>query len=103
MDRLTSESTRIKASSLVKENSADYVGRNVFSGDLSTCWSSDSGSPQFVLVDFQTAVRIAEVRIMFQGGFAGTFIFCPILLQRTTFITFFDLDRHRNDMPSRTF
>jgi hypothetical protein len=39
--------------------------------DISTCWSSDSGSPQYILIDFEKYIIPTEVRIMFQGGFSG--------------------------------
>ena len=42
--------------------------------DISTCWSSDSGSPQYILIDFEKDIIPAEVRIMFQGGFSGILI-----------------------------
>ncbi|KAJ2528222.1 Nuclear receptor 2C2-associated protein, partial [Coemansia sp. RSA 1933] len=36
-----------------------------------TCWNSEQGTPQHVLVEFSTPVCISEIRIQFQGGFAG--------------------------------
>ena len=71
-DLLTSTSTRIKASSVIKENSAEYKAKNVLEEDTATCWSSDAGSPQHLLMDFTQPVKVTAIRIMFQGGFAGT-------------------------------
>eukprot|EP01125_Pyxidicula_operculata_P022648 TRINITY_DN945_c0_g1_i2.p1 TRINITY_DN945_c0_g1~~TRINITY_DN945_c0_g1_i2.p1 ORF type:complete len:114 (-),score=19.01 TRINITY_DN945_c0_g1_i2:73-366(-) len=43
----------------------------MFDNNLETCWNSDSGSPQYVLVDFAKKVNLKEIKIMFQGGFVG--------------------------------
>jgi hypothetical protein len=40
-------------------------------GSDETCWQSDQGSPQFVVVDFINDIKIQNISIMFQGGFAG--------------------------------
>ena len=72
---LTSPATKIRASSIIKENSAEYKAKNVLDEDMGTCWSSDAGSPQHLLMDFIQPVKIAEIRIMFQGGFAGKNIY----------------------------
>ena len=68
---LTSPITKVKASSIIKENSAEYKPKNVFDIDTATCWSSDAGSPQYLLVDFAQSVKVSSIKIMFQGGFAG--------------------------------
>jgi hypothetical protein len=43
----------------------------MFDGKNDTCWNSDQGSPQFVLVEFPKAVKVEEIRLRFQGGFVG--------------------------------
>ncbi len=43
----------------------------MFDGLLDTCWNSDQGSPQFVLMDFGKEVVVTDLHIMFQGGFSG--------------------------------
>ena len=68
---LTSPNTKIRASSIIKENSAEYKAKNVFEVDTATCWSSDAGSPQYLLMDFTKPVKVTAIKIMFQGGFAG--------------------------------
>jgi len=36
-----------------------------------TCWNSDQGSPQFIVVDFPNEVYPEELLLKFQGGFVG--------------------------------
>jgi len=43
----------------------------MFDGSEDTCWNSDQGSSQFILVDFGRRVQVDELQIMFQGGFVG--------------------------------
>ena len=43
----------------------------MFDGNDDTCWSSDQGSSQFVLINFRRNVNVSELRLMFQGGFVG--------------------------------
>jgi len=40
-------------------------------GSAETCWNSHQGSPQWIVIGFPGPVDVAEVRIMFQGGFVG--------------------------------
>jgi hypothetical protein len=40
-------------------------------GSDESCWQSDQGSPQFVIVNFVNDLKIQNIDIMFQGGFAG--------------------------------
>ena len=43
----------------------------MFDGCADTCWNSDQGSPQYVVIDFGRPVAPTALSIMFQGGFAG--------------------------------
>lgn len=40
-------------------------------GTLDTCWNSDQGIPQTILIDFEKIVKLNQICIMFQGGFVG--------------------------------
>ncbi|KAJ2465005.1 Nuclear receptor 2C2-associated protein, partial [Coemansia sp. RSA 2322] len=44
---------------------------HLFDGSNESCWNSESGSPQHILVEFKKPVQLSEVQIRFQGGFAG--------------------------------
>lgn len=50
---------------------AEYASKNMFDGRDDTCWNSDQGSPQYILLEFASRVAVSRVRIMFQGGFVG--------------------------------
>lgn len=69
---LVSASTKVKASSTLNRNRAEYGPAHVFDGVADTCWNSDQGLPQTLTVDFERQVRVSEVRVMFQGGFVGS-------------------------------
>ena len=43
----------------------------MFDGNKETCWNSDQGTPQSVLVELPCAAQISCVEISFQGGFAS--------------------------------
>jgi hypothetical protein len=68
--RLTSPETKCKVSSVLNKLGI-YSGKNMFDESLDTCWNSDQGSPQYVLIDFQRAVKVTAIRAIFQGGFVG--------------------------------
>ena len=70
---LTSLSTKVKASSIL-QRSHEFSAKNILRDDDSSCWSSDSGSPQSISLDFGAEVTPHKVKIMFQGGFSGDFI-----------------------------
>lgn len=36
-----------------------------------TCWNSDQGSPQFVILEFPEEFQVKEIHTQFQGGFVG--------------------------------
>ncbi len=44
----------------------------MFDGNIETCWNSESGSSQFIIIDFKSDVIIRNFRVMFQGGFVGS-------------------------------
>ncbi|RHY65660.1 hypothetical protein DYB38_003017, partial [Aphanomyces astaci] len=44
---------------------------HMFDGTDVTCWNSDQGTPQQVLLSFHRHVHIRQVHVMFQGGFVG--------------------------------
>jgi hypothetical protein len=59
----------------------------MFDGNLDSCWNSDQGSPQFIIIDFCQLSCVKKVQFSFQGGFVGQegyiyFIFIIILLVR---------------------
>lgn len=67
---LTTPQTKCKASSTLNRSS-QYAVKNIFDDNSDTCWNSDQGSPQTLMIDLEKLTNIKSIRIMFQGGFVG--------------------------------
>lgn len=68
---LTKDGTfKHKVSSILNKN-AQYSSKHMFTEDLESCWNSDQGSCQYIVIDFQRVVHVHSLSIMFQGGFVG--------------------------------
>ncbi len=65
------DSYSVKVSSVLNKNVKEYGKKFLTDGREDTCWNSDQGTPQYIVINFDNPVNIREVRIMFQGGFAG--------------------------------
>ena len=63
--------TKVKVSSVLNRNVVEFGGKNMVDGSKETCWNSEQGCPQFVQVNFDQAVCVSSIEIMFQGGFSG--------------------------------
>jgi hypothetical protein len=61
---------RVKASSTLNR-SIEFSAKNMFDSDVNTCWNSDQGSSQSILIDFQRGVTVKRLTLTFQGGFVG--------------------------------
>ncbi|KAF9975500.1 Nuclear receptor 2C2-associated protein [Actinomortierella ambigua] len=71
MTSLLTSDCRIKVSSVLNRETTLYGKQFLTDGSDETCWNSDSGTPQFILVDFGRSVLIDTIQLMFQGGFVG--------------------------------
>jgi hypothetical protein len=60
-----------RVSSTLGHDVKSFGKHHMFDDNDETCWNSDQGSPQWILLDFCRRVAIAEIRITFQGGFAA--------------------------------
>jgi len=67
---LTSPATKCKASSVLNKSS-QYAAKHMFDENLDSCWNSDQGIPQILVIDFERIVSLSFIKIMFQGGFVG--------------------------------
>lgn len=56
---------------MLNRDAKQFGKKHLFDADEETCWNSDQGTPQFVVVDFAEPKRVKEIRIRFQGGFVG--------------------------------
>ncbi|EMP24103.1 Nuclear receptor 2C2-associated protein [Chelonia mydas] len=43
----------------------------MFDASEETCWNSDQGSSQWVMLEFPQTVKVSQLQIQFQGGFAS--------------------------------
>ncbi|KAJ2597919.1 Nuclear receptor 2C2-associated protein [Coemansia sp. RSA 1804] len=66
-----SDSRLCRVSSVLNRDTASYGKKHLFDGNIETCWNSEQGVSQHILVEFEAPVCVHEVRIQFQGGFAG--------------------------------
>lgn len=57
--------------SSVLNRSAEFASKHMFDKNEETCWNSDQGTPQFIVLDFNRQVKAEYVTMMFQGGFVG--------------------------------
>ncbi|EDV26814.1 uncharacterized protein TRIADDRAFT_22604, partial [Trichoplax adhaerens] len=60
-----------RVSSVLNRAIKSYGKNFMFDGNDETCWNSDQGSPQYIMMAFDARVKISSVGIQFQGGFAG--------------------------------
>ncbi|KAJ2456636.1 Nuclear receptor 2C2-associated protein [Coemansia sp. RSA 2424] len=63
--------SRYGVSSVYSRNTASYGKQHLFDNNRETCWNSEQGTPQHIQVEFKVPVKLAAIRIQFQGGFAG--------------------------------
>ncbi|KAG2184986.1 hypothetical protein INT43_000899 [Umbelopsis isabellina] len=71
MTTLISEDTRVKVSSVLNRDTTNYGKQHLTDGNEETCWNSEQGLPQHILLDFGRGVEIDSVTVTFQGGFVG--------------------------------
>ncbi|KAI8882630.1 galactose-binding like protein [Backusella circina FSU 941] len=71
MTSLISSDTRIKVSSVLNRDNASFGKQNMIDGSEETCWNSEQGLPQHILLDFASPVSIESIALTFQGGFVG--------------------------------
>ncbi|XP_029156507.1 nuclear receptor 2C2-associated protein [Nylanderia fulva] len=60
-----------RVSSVLNKNVQSYGKMYMFDNSNETCWNSDAGSPQWIIINFEEECNISSFEIEFQGGFAG--------------------------------
>lgn len=43
----------------------------MFDSNEETCWNSDQGDCQWVMLEFPLSVKVSELKVQFQGGFSA--------------------------------
>ncbi|XP_006885924.1 PREDICTED: nuclear receptor 2C2-associated protein [Elephantulus edwardii] len=60
-----------RVSSVLHRNTRQFGKKHLFDQDEETCWNSDQGPCQWVMLEFPQCVRISQLQIQFQGGFSS--------------------------------
>ncbi|CAG2194847.1 unnamed protein product [Mytilus edulis] len=71
MRKITNKNSKIRVSSVLNRDTKQFGKKYLVDEEDDTCWNSDQGSPQWIAVEFDEEELITEIRIKFQGGFAG--------------------------------
>uniref|UniRef100_A0A8C6PJU3 Nuclear receptor 2C2-associated protein n=1 Tax=Nothobranchius furzeri TaxID=105023 RepID=A0A8C6PJU3_NOTFU len=58
-------------SSVLNRDVKQFGKKFMFDNNEETCWNSDQGACQWVLLDFPGSVQVSEVKLQFQGGFSA--------------------------------
>lgn len=56
--------------SSVLNDEQQFGKRHLIDGKENTCWNSDAGKIQFIVLKFQRKVDVSRLELTFQGGFA---------------------------------
>lgn len=59
----------IKISSVLNKDATQYGKLLMFDGNEDSCWNSDQGNAQYILVLFDNLCNISEINITGSGGF----------------------------------
>ncbi|XP_027706997.1 nuclear receptor 2C2-associated protein isoform X2 [Vombatus ursinus] len=65
---LVCSQTVSRVSSVLNRDVKQFGKKNLFDEQDETCWNSDQGSSQWVMLEFPQPVRVSQVQIQFQGG-----------------------------------
>ncbi|KAJ2312347.1 Nuclear receptor 2C2-associated protein [Coemansia sp. RSA 2705] len=71
-DSLVKHISNYRVSSVLNRDVTSLGKQNLFDGNVETCWNSEQGTPQHILVEFAQPVYLRELHVQFQGGFAGS-------------------------------
>eukprot|EP00124_Ichthyophonus_hoferi_P004930 Ihof_evm4s616 gene=Ihof_evmTU4s616 len=62
---------QVRVSSTLNRDVKQYGKKYLLDGKEDTCWNSDNGESQYIILKFPSAVKVKELQIMFQGGFVA--------------------------------
>ncbi|KAH0625884.1 hypothetical protein JD844_034239 [Phrynosoma platyrhinos] len=71
MASLISSETVSRVSSVLNREVKQFGKKFMFDGNEETCWNSDQGAIQWLTLGFPQTVRVSQILIQFQGGFAS--------------------------------
>lgn len=67
----SSSIVNFRVSSVLNKDVKQFGKKYLFDGKDDTCWNSDQGTPQWILLELPAPVQLEEIKIQFQGGFCG--------------------------------
>lgn len=67
-----------RVSSVLNRDTKSYGRQFLCDGKEETCWNSDQGDEQWIVVNFGKPVKISKIELKFQGGFCSA----QVLLER---------------------
>uniref|UniRef100_A0A673JHG8 Nuclear receptor 2C2-associated protein n=1 Tax=Sinocyclocheilus rhinocerous TaxID=307959 RepID=A0A673JHG8_9TELE len=70
-ESLICNNTQSRVSSVLNRDVKQFGKKFMFDSNEETCWNSDQGESQWVVLEFPQPVKVFELRIQFQGGFSG--------------------------------
>uniref|UniRef100_A0A8C0YBM1 Nuclear receptor 2C2-associated protein n=1 Tax=Cyprinus carpio TaxID=7962 RepID=A0A8C0YBM1_CYPCA len=70
-ESLICNNTQSRVSSVLNRDVRQFGKKFMFDSNEETCWNSDQGESQWVVLEFPQPVKVSELRLQFQGGFSG--------------------------------
>ncbi|XP_054645782.1 nuclear receptor 2C2-associated protein [Dunckerocampus dactyliophorus] len=63
--------TQCRVSSVLNRDVKQYGKKYMFDSNEETCWNSDQGESQWLILEFPQPIRVSELKFQFQGGFSA--------------------------------
>uniref|UniRef100_A0A3Q2Z7Y3 Nuclear receptor 2C2-associated protein n=1 Tax=Hippocampus comes TaxID=109280 RepID=A0A3Q2Z7Y3_HIPCM len=60
-----------RVSSVLNRDVKQFGKKFMFDSNEETCWNSDQGDCQWLILDFPQSVNVSELKVQFQGGFSA--------------------------------
>ncbi|XP_039174872.1 nuclear receptor 2C2-associated protein isoform X1 [Crotalus tigris] len=60
-----------RVSSVLNREVKQFGKKYMFDGNEETCWNSDQGAIQWLILEFPQTIQASQIQIQFQGGFAS--------------------------------
>ncbi|CAF1110863.1 unnamed protein product, partial [Brachionus calyciflorus] len=69
---LINKDTKLRVSTVLNRDTKSYGKQFLSDGKEETCWNSDQGESQWIIVNFNKPVAIKKIEFKFQGGFCAS-------------------------------
>ncbi|XP_068615458.1 nuclear receptor 2C2-associated protein-like [Brachionichthys hirsutus] len=60
-----------RVSSVLNRDVKQFGKKHMFDPNEETCWNSDQGEHQWLILEFPHSVKVSELKVQFQGGFSA--------------------------------